>query len=198
MSSSDQKTTPVVFLKGKRIYMRPIELTDAPTLQRYANDPIVRKTISNQYPYSLLSEEEWIKKISKESEKDVVLAMLLQDTDQLIGVMGLHKISAKDRTAMTGALIGNEEWRGKGYGTEAKMIFLEYAFNELNLRKICSHALAFNIASLRFNEKCGYKEEGRQKKHVFVNGDYVDLVFTAVFREDFMPLWEAYKKEHLF
>ncbi len=106
MSEQIEKREPVVFLRGKRIYMRPIELSDAPTLQRYANDPNVRRTISNQFPQSLLAEEEWIKKISKDNERDVVLAIALRETDQVIGVMGLHKINAKDRTASTGALIG--------------------------------------------------------------------------------------------
>ncbi|MEY4602390.1 MAG: hypothetical protein RL292_331 [Candidatus Parcubacteria bacterium] len=200
MSDSNEKIEkkePVVFLAGKRIYMRPVELADAPVLQRYANAPDVRQMISNQFPHSLISEEEWIKKISKDSTKEVVLVIVLKDTDQVIGVMGLHHINWKDRTATTGALIGKEEWRGKGYGTEAKMLFLNHAFNELNLRKICSTALEFNQLSLGFNAKCGYKEEGRQKKHVFVNGDYVDLVLTAVFREDFLPLWQAYKQTYL-
>lgn len=192
-----EKKEPVVFLKGKRIYMRPVELADAPVLQRYANAPDVRQMISNQFPHSLISEEEWIKKISKDSTKEVVLGIVLIETDQVIGVMGLHHINWKDRTATTGALIGKEEWRGKGYGTEAKMLFLNHAFNELNLRKICSHALEFNALSLGFNAKCGYKEEGRQKKHVFVNGDYSDLVLTAVFQEDFLPLWQVYKETYL-
>lgn len=197
MSDIIEKKEPVVFLKGKRIYMRPVELADAPVLQRYANAPDVRQMISNQFPHSLISEEEWIKKISKDSTKEVVLAIVLLETDQVIGVMGLHSINWKDRTATTGALIGKEEWRGKGYGTEAKMLFLNHAFNELNLRKICSVALEFNKLSLGFNAKCGYKEEGRQKKHVFVNGGYSDLVLTAVFQEDFLPLWKVYKQMYL-
>ncbi len=196
MSNTIEEKEPVVFLMGKRIYMRPVELADAPVLQRYANDPGVRRMVSNQFPHSLISEEEWIKKLSKDSTKEVVLGIVLKDTDQVIGVMGLHHINWKDRTATTGAIIGKEEWRGKGYGTEAKMLFLNHAFNELNLRKICSVALEFNQLSLGFNAKCGYKEEGRQKKHVFVNGDYVDVVLTAVFREDFLPLWKVYKEKY--
>ncbi|MCX6703404.1 MAG: GNAT family protein [Candidatus Zambryskibacteria bacterium] len=192
-----EKKEPVVFLSGKRIYMRPVELADAPVLQRYANDPDVRRMVSNQFPHSLISEEEWIKKISKDNTKEVILAIVLKEIDQVIGVMGLHAINWKDRTATTGALIGKEEWRGKGYGTEAKMLLLNHAFNELNLRKISSAALEFNGLSLGFNAKCGYKEEGRQKKHVFVSGGYSDLVLTAVFREDFLPLWQVYKRDHL-
>lgn len=199
MSNTDQKSAPVVFLKGKRIYLRPIALADAPTLHRFINDPFVREFVSAQFPQSEMAEEEFIRKNGKHESNPshVQLAIILVDTDELIGVMSLGDISWKDRRATTGAFIGPVEYRGKGYGTEAKMILLDYAFNQINLRKICSRALAHNGASLAFNAKCGYKEEARCKQHVFVNGEYVDLVCTAVFRDDFMLLWEAYKKEYL-
>lgn len=199
MSNPDPKSAPVVFLKGKRIYMRPIALSDTSILHRYINDPFVREFVSAQFPQSELAEEEFIRENGKHKSNPshVQLGIVLVDTDELIGVMSLGDINWKDRRATTGAFIGPVEHRGKGYGTEAKMILLDYAFNQINLRKICSRALAHNGASLGFNAKCGYKEEARFKQHVFVNGEYIDLVCTAVFRDDFMPLWEVYKKEYL-
>ena len=41
-------------------------------------------------------------------------------------------------------MIGESEYWGRGLGTEAKMLLLDYAFNTLNLRRICSQVLAFN------------------------------------------------------
>ncbi len=61
--------------------------------------------------------------------------------------MGIHRINWKDRTATTGAVIGEKAYWDKGYGSEAKMLVLDYAFNMLNLRKICSQVLAFNKRS---------------------------------------------------
>lgn len=194
-----EKKEPVVFLRGKRIYMRPIEMADLPSLQRFVNDPDVREFVGTQFPQSEIAEKEFVERIGKSSKNpsDIVLGIVLMGTDQLIGIMGLHGINWKDRTGATGAMIGIKDYWGKGYGTEAKMIFLNYIFNTLNLRKICSNALKFNGRSIGFNAKCGYKKEGVQKKHVFVDGDYVNLVLTAVFRENFMPLWQAYKQEYL-
>jgi len=76
------------------------------------------------------------------------------------------------------------------------MLLLHYAFTRMNLRKVCSTAHAFNARSLRYGERCGYKQEGLRKKQFFIDGRYVDEVLTAVFKSDFMPLWREYKKKH--
>ncbi len=108
--------------------------------------------------------------------------------------MGIHRINWKDRTATTGAVIGEKAYWGKGYGSEAKKLLLDYAFNELNLRKICSGALAFNGRSQAYSKKCGYEVEGVLKQHIFKNGEYHDLVQLAVFKEQWLPLWKKFRK----
>lgn len=184
----------IVFLTDGVVNLRPVLRADLVFLLATINDPIVRATIGSFLPQSEEEEEEWIKNLGKKKQTDITFVIEIEDKP--IGMMGIGKIIWKDRTATTGAAIKAVEHRGKGYGTRAKMLLLHYAFNELNLRKICSGALAFNLASLRFNEKCGYKEEGRQKEQVFKAGEHHDLVFTAVFQKDYEPLWEEHKKKH--
>jgi UDP-4-amino-4,6-dideoxy-N-acetyl-beta-L-altrosamine N-acetyltransferase len=65
-------------------------------------------------------------------------------------------------------------------------------FRKGKMRKICSTVIAPNGASLRYAQKCGYKEEGRQVKQIYVDGEYHDLVHLGVFKEDWLPLWEAH------
>ena len=55
--------------------------------------------------------------------------------------MGLHTIDWKNRHATTGTFIGEEQWRGKCFGTHAKMLLLRWAFDELGLNKIESRAI---------------------------------------------------------
>jgi len=184
----------VVFLTDGVVTLRPVFKTDLPFLLSCANDPSVRQYIGRYLPQLEADEEEWLIRMSKNKQTDIVFAIEVEGA--MIGIMGIHKINWKDRTGDTGAMIRDSELRGKGYGTRAKMMVLDYAFHELNLRKICSAAIAFNVASLRFNEKCGYKEEGRRRKQVWKNGEYHDLVLTAVFQEDFEPLWKVHKEKH--
>ncbi len=191
-----QKTI-IKFLKGKRVYLRPLFKEDVFLLLGLVNDQEVRQYMSMYLPSMKIDEEEWINGLSKKKNTNVVLMICLNDNDRPIGTMGIHKINHKDGTATTGTFIGEKNCWGKGYGTEAKMVLLNYAFNTLNLRKICSSVYAFNKRSLRYSEKCGYIIEGTLKKHHFVNGRYVDEVLMAVFKSDFMPLWGMFRKEHL-
>ena len=187
------KNMPIIFRRGKKIFFRPIEKADAPTMQRWQNDPEVSRFLTSTRPFTLTDEESWVEGLGKRKE-DVVLAIEVIN-GPFIGTMGLHGISWTNRTATTGTCIGEKEHQGKGYGTDAKMILLDYAFNTLNLRKINSSAIAYNGRSIGFNTKCGYKEEGRRKQEIFRDGEYHDKVLLAVFKEDWLPLWEEYKKD---
>ena len=183
----------VVFLRGRKVILRPLDKeTDLEACQRWINDPEVRQYLKRFLPTSKQTESEWLDSLGKKTD-DIVLAIETLD-GKFIGTMGLHKIDWKDRTAITGALIGDKTYWGKGYGTDAKMVLLDYAFNQLGLRKICSSVLPFNKRSLRYNLHCGYKVEGIQKKQIFRDGKYRDKLLLAVFQEDWLPIWEKYRR----
>ncbi len=188
----------IKFLKGKKVYLRPLLKRDVILLLKWINDPDIYEYLMSCHPAMEEDEEKWIDDLHKNKGKDVVLMICLVNENKPIGTMGLHGINHMNGTATTGALIGVKDCWGKGYGTEAKMLLLNYAFNTLNLRKVCSSVLAFNKRSYGYSKKCGYIEEGTLKKHNFANGRYVDEILLAVFKKDFMPLWRKFKKEHLF
>jgi RimJ/RimL family protein N-acetyltransferase len=190
------KNTPevqneIVFLKGKKVTLRPLSENDAPLLAKWVNDPDVRQFVSNIYPKAESSEREWIESLKKKSGTDIVLGIVVKK--KLIGVIGIHKIDRKDQIATTGALIGEKKYWGKGYGTDAKMAVLDYAFNTLNLCKIMSSVFAFNKRSLAYSLHCGYKIEGRLKQQRFVNGKYWDEIVLGLFKSDWLPYWKKYQ-----
>ena len=164
-----------------------------PQIVRWINDPEVRNFLNAHLPQSEQDEERWLENLSKNKDTDLVL--VIETTEgRVIGLMGLHKINWRDRVAITGALIGEKEYWGKGFGSDAKITLLNYAFNVLNLRKICSGVISYNKRSLQYSIKCGYKEEGILKEHIFRNGQYWDVIQLAIFREDFISVWEEYQQ----
>lgn len=190
------KETKVVFRDGKRIYLRPILESDIPYFLKWMNDEHLTKYLIVYLPQTEASEKRWFERVAK-SDTDIIFSVVEKTTDKLIGTMGLHNISWKDGTATTGSIIGESEYQNKKYGTEAKMLLLNYAFNTLNLRKICSTVRDFNIKVIKCQEKCGYKEEGRRVEEHYVDGKYYDTILTAVFKKDWLPIWEVYKEENL-
>lgn len=191
-----KKLEKIKFLKGKRIYLRPLERDDLPVFLRWMNDLETAQLVNHFLPVMKEGEDDFYEKTLKEKGKIIVLSVCT-NKDELIGTISINNIKWKDGTATTGTLIGDKSFRGKGYGTEAKMVLLNYAFNTLNLRKISCNILSTNERSIKCQEGCGYKQEGVRKKHTFINGEYIDDLILAVFKEDWAPLWEDYKKKYL-
>lgn len=184
--------TGVVFLSGKLVNLRPISKLDIPTITRWINNPEVRHYLSTIFPQTEKAEEEWYEKISN-SKTDIVLVIETK-AGVAIGLMGIHRIDWVNRNATTGAVIGEKEYWGKGYGTDAKMILLEYIFHTLNIHKVGSSVFTFNKRSLHYSLHCGYKVEGRKRKHIWRSGKYWDLIELAVFYPDWLPIWKKYRK----
>lgn len=181
-----------VFLRGKKTILRPLSESEVPLYARWINDPDVRQYLKANTPITEVAERKWVEKSG--DSRDAVILVICTASGKPIGVMGIHRIDWVAGVATTGAFIGEKEYWGKGYGGDAKMALLDYAFNALNLRKMCSHVYDFNGRSLAYSKRCGYKVEGTLRKHVFRNGAYRDVVQMAVFKEDWLPLWEKYRK----
>jgi RimJ/RimL family protein N-acetyltransferase len=76
------------------------------------------------------------------------------------------------------------------------MLLLDYAFNELNLRKVYSYVIEFNRRSSRYSEKYGYVEEARLPKHYYRKGQYWDQIILAVHRENWEKIAQDYFREN--
>lgn len=191
-----KKNDGIVFRRGKRVILRPLEKGDVPMLTQFINNPEVSQYLLKRDPVMILQEERWIEELAQKSDH-WVLGIALRKSGELIGTMGLGNIDWIARHGTTGSLIGEERYRGRGYGTEAKMLLLEWAFNELNLRKVFSRALDFNGRSIRYSEKCGYREEARIREFLWKGGKLRDEIILSVSQENFLQLWEKFKKTNL-
>jgi RimJ/RimL family protein N-acetyltransferase len=189
----ENNSQKIVFLKGKKVTLRPLDEKDIERCCRWINNPEVAIFMNGHWPKGLEAEKKWL---AESSAKKDGFSLAIETLDGVhIGNMGVFDIHWTDGVATTGAMIGEKEYWGKGYGTDAKTQLLNYLFNTLNLRKICSRAYAFNERSIAYSLHCGYKEEGRQKKHVFRNGEFHDVVNLALFKEDWIPYWKKYLEE---
>lgn len=191
---TQQQNGEIVWRKTKRVTLRPVLEIDLPHIVRWINDPEVTKYLATHFPMMEAEEKDWFTNLPKCKPHDIVVALVVDG--KIIGTMGLHDIDYKNRRATTGALIGEKDYWGKGYGSEAKMLLLDYAFNTLNLHKVCSNVIAFNERSIRYSLKCGYEEEGRKREQHFSQGKYWDEVNLAVFQKQWKPHWRKFAKQH--
>lgn len=187
---------PNPFLIGPNVQLRPLEEADAELFLPWLNDPEMRRVLPAQrYPKSLKAEREWIATMIAQQDppRHLVWAIERRSDGQVIGSVGVHAIDWARRRAMTGIFLFPEAMRGKGYGTEAKKLVIDYAFGELDLHTLWATVIEGNAASERALEKQGYRRGGVLRKSTIVKGVRRDEIYYDVTRED----WEALRGDAL-
>ncbi|MHC1739613.1 MAG: GNAT family N-acetyltransferase [Anaerolineaceae bacterium] len=101
-----------------------------------------------------------------------------------IGSLGLDDINWMSRCAWVGIGIGDPDYRGKGYGTEAMNLLLCYAFNELNLHRVQLSVFEINQRGIRSYEKCGFKYEGTEHEFNCKEGKRWDVVNMGILQKE--------------
>jgi RimJ/RimL family protein N-acetyltransferase len=142
---------------------------------------------------SMVDEENWFEDIAKTKNSKQVCSIVLKEGSKLIGNISIFKIDWQSRTAEIGIAIGEQDRLGKGLGTEATLLWLKYAFLSLNLRQLYWGAFGFNGRSIACAKKCGYKEISRIPNHLYIDGQYHDIVYLMVTRENWEPLWQEFE-----
>lgn len=175
----EAEAKPIVFLRGDRLYLRPLELADAPTCQRWINDPETRGSLATYLPFNEIAERRFIEKTA-DAASGMAFMVVLKAGDRPIGCLGLTNIRWKDRTAEFGICIGEADCRGRGYGTEATELTLRYAFESLNLNRVQLGVWDFNTAGIRAYEKAGFVREGAMRQYGFIAGRYVDHLLYSI------------------
>ena len=141
--------------------------------------------VGHRYYVSETFEKQWVKKHIENQQNSVVFVVCEKKTDVIVGYVYLNDIDYQKRSCSFAKLLGNKDLWGKGYGTQATMLALYYAFYELGLERVEATQLLTNRASIRVNEKCGFKIEGTLRHAAFKNGQFVDLNLMGCLREDY-------------
>jgi RimJ/RimL family protein N-acetyltransferase len=106
-----------------------------------------------------------------------------------IGSTGLQQIDHRNRNCMWGIWIGPPERWGHGFGTETCRLAVAYAFNQLGMEKVTLGVYEGNDRARRAYEKAGFSREGIFRRHLWLDGRFVDIEMMAVFRDH--PLYAS-------
>ena len=172
-----------LFIEGEHLYLRPWDMDDLDTFYSWFNNPELRKWLLLPFPISKLEEKEFLEKMLK-SKDDVSFSIVLKDSDRLIGNIGLHQIRRVNSHAMLGVAIADPEMAGKGYGTEAIRLIVDYGFNTLNLHRIWLFTHKFNERAYKCYKKVGFKDEGVWRESLYFDGKYHDQYLMGILRHE--------------
>lgn len=168
---------------GQKTRLRAIEREDIPTFVRWLNDPEVRHYLEVYLPMSQAEEERWFER-QLEDDSSRVFGVETEE-GVLIGNVGLSDLDWKNRSAFLGIVIAEKEYWGRGYGSDAIVTLLGFAFGEMNFHRIYLSVFDFNQRAVRCYEKCGFRHEGRAREALFRDGRYHDALQMAILRQEF-------------
>lgn len=169
-------------IKGKRVTLRKLRMSDADKITEYCKDPsISRWTRSIPYPYKRKHAIDFIKKNFKTWGKERYNYGIICQRE-FVGTVCL--MPKEEGIAELGYWIGKKH-RGKGYATEASRMIMKEGFERLKLHKIYADHVKENPASGRVMQKIGMKKEGIMREQIKKQGKYRDLIQYGILRTEF-------------
>jgi len=171
-------------LEGRNVNLRVLERDDADFLVECRNDvdfwgeyvPLVEQT----------SKSEWMKYFDNPSNLAILTEMktfIVQKKDGTrIGLIG-HRLNQPYKWMEIYYFFVPGE-RGKGYGTEAAELVVDYLFLSKDLVRVHAIADVRNKASQRVLEKAGFQREGTIRKCVLNRGEWRDCYLYSILREE--------------
>jgi RimJ/RimL family protein N-acetyltransferase len=170
---------------GDKVALGPLRRDLIPVYHRWINDFEVTRTLAvAPYPRTLDAQEDWYERNGR-SEREAVFTIYELSTSRPIGNTSLDDVDQTNRCAEFGIFIGEKDAWGKGYGTEATCLMLEYGFTVLGLHNIILKVLSFNERGIRAYQTAGFREIGRRRQARWIGGRPADLVYMDCLSSEF-------------
>lgn len=177
----------MIELEFGRVRFRPVERGDLPLRVQWLNDPAVQNTLSYEMPVTLEKTEAWLER-HRDNPSRADFSVLTTE-GEYIGFCGLLDIDRAASKAEHYITLGNETFRGKGFGRESYILLQMFAFDELGLNRLYGYQLTNNVAGHRLIEKLGWTREGLLRQDKLSHGKIVDRFIVSLLRSE----WNAGK-----
>ena len=122
--------------------------------REFQNDPAV--FAPGQFFCEYVYDADKVDAYWREQEVETRRVFAIMHGEKMVGEIKLKYIDFDKRECSMGVHLLNDSVKGKGYGTCAERLVLEYAFNTLKMRAVNADALLANTRSQHVMEKVGF------------------------------------------
>jgi RimJ/RimL family protein N-acetyltransferase len=171
-------------INGGKIYLTELDFANSETIRAWLNDPEVYKYLMvGHTPISKDEERRYYEAHASSSDSRNFEIHVAED-GRYIGNVGVSDIHLVHRRAELGIAIGSKQDWGKGYGFDAIVTCLRYAFDTLGLHTVKIRAHEDHARALALYRRVGFVEVGCERETVFQEGRFADyLVLDIIDRE---------------
>jgi RimJ/RimL family protein N-acetyltransferase len=151
---------------------------DRESLVRHANNRKVWRNLKDRFPhpYTDADARRWLRLAQTDPGATGWAIEVDGEAAGGIGLVPLADVHA--RCAHIGYWLGEARW-GRGIMTAVVRSVSEQALSDGSFLRLEAPVFAWNPASMRVLEKCGYSKEGVMRKSVVKDGEVIDSVLYA-------------------
>ena len=163
----------MVTLKGANIYLRALEPEDLNFIYEIENNENIWEISHTQTPYSRYLIKQYLENAHKDIYEVKQLRLVITSyNERPLGLIDIFNFDFQHKKAGIGILINEIEDRGKGIGSEALKLLIDYCFEHLGLHQLYCNVAEENRASIQLFKKFGFNEVGLKKDWFMSNGTY--------------------------
>ena len=170
----------MVTLKGKNIFLRPLEPEDLDFIFDIENEESLWELSHTQTPYSRFLIKEYLNNAHKDIYEAKQYRFVISDYSmQPLGLIDLFDFDFKNKRVGVGVLICNSEQRGKGVGTECLDLVINYVFSNFDIHQIFANVQESNFVSLKLFKSRGFSVVGLKR-------DWNYCTRTSAFQNEYL------------
>jgi diamine N-acetyltransferase len=172
-------------MKYKEIKLRALEPEDLELLYEWENNNdywVVSNTVS---PFSKYTLKRYIENSHKNIYESGQIRLMIEHIPDMktIGTIDIFDFDSFHKRAGIGILIGNIEYRKKGYATMALTCLTDYCFKTLLLHQLYCNILENNHESIDLFKNLGFSEIGMKKDWILTNDGYLNELMFQLIKE---------------
>ncbi|MDR0333630.1 MAG: GNAT family N-acetyltransferase [Dysgonamonadaceae bacterium] len=163
--------------------LRKWDETDLDSLVKYANNNNVAKWMTNGFPhpYTHKDGEAFLSMIANDNPTKV---FAIDVNGEAVGSIGIFpQTDIHEKSAEMGYWLAEAYW-GQGIIPKAIDEIVEYGFRTFDIVRIFARPFSTNTQSQRVLKKAGFTFEAKLKKALFKNGEFMDEMIYAKFKNE--------------
>jgi RimJ/RimL family protein N-acetyltransferase len=171
---------------GELVALGPFVRDDLALYHRWINDfAVTRYYLDTPRPQTPEECAGWYECKSAGDPDNIDFLIYELATMRPIGRVGIYVINYQHRRASFGILIGEKDCWGKGYGTEATRLTLDYGFRLLGLHNIMLSVSSANTAAIKAYTRAGFQVIGARREWRREGDHMLDNIFMDCLATDF-------------
>lgn len=157
--------------------LRPLAEVDLGLVLEWRNTDRIRSCMFNNHMISWEEHLNWYRKISSQTSS---VHLIFEYKQEPVGTVNVTNIDHDNKRCYWGFYVGKHNTPA-GTGLVLGFMGLDYIFDRLSLHKTCSEVFLFNLPSVKYHAKLGFKQEGLFREHIWRDGKFEDVACLALF-----------------